>query len=240
MDERPRPRSSLLARTVSLGSAAQAVVPGIYAWAVTVAPAALQRSATWFAKATALLGLVVLLAGVALEARIGARARYVSVWGLVVTSVLVWITTPSSLGPLRLDEPRGVAGMLGWALFAFASAAPALRRDTDRGSRVIEDDPLPPRTRLRRGDMIYIVGGVVLAVGLQGIGWRVTVPERALLVRVVTLAAGLSLIGAATSVALARHGRPAGTQRGRLRAGLAWVVLLILLAIAGAVTLLRR
>src|SRR5690349_13924289 len=102
----------LLTRISALGSAAQAAVPGLYAWAVTVAPAAWPRSAPLAAKCAAVAGLLALAAGVFTEPRFGARARYISVWGLVLTSALVWITTPNALGPLKLDAPRGIAGMI--------------------------------------------------------------------------------------------------------------------------------
>src|SRR6478672_8663629 len=84
----PPRRRKWLERAASIGTSAQAAIPGAYAWSITVAPAA------W------------------------------SFWGFVVSSVLVWLLVPSALSPVRLDGLRGGLGMVGWALFAFASAGP--------------------------------------------------------------------------------------------------------------------
>jgi len=228
----PRPR---FAKLGAIGAAAQASVPGLYAWAVTVAPVAWSRGGSLFAKGAAIAGLAALGVGVATEGRWGPRARFVSVWGLALTSALVWLLVPAALGPLRLDAPRGILGMVGWGLFALASAAPALGADASSSGRIVDDEPLQPRVPIRRGDVVYIGGAIVVAVALQLVGWRVTVPERALLVRLVTLAAALAIIGAATTVSLARHARAVTpTPRSRFRAALPWLALVLLLAAGGA------
>lgn len=230
----------LLPRISALGSAAQAAVPGLYAWAVTVAPVITSRSSPVAAKFAGAAGLLALVAGVLLEPRMGPRARYVSVWGLVLTSAVAWMASPGALTPLRLDAPRGLAGMAGWALFAFASAAPALKPDNADDDRVLDGPALRPRSVVKRGDLVFVAVGIVAAVMLQAVGWRVVAPERALLVRAVTLAAGLAVLGAATSIALARHTRPAPRPtRLRLRSGLPWLVVLVLLGATGGVVLLR-
>lgn len=240
--------AALLARISMLGPAAQASVPGLYAWALTVAPAAWSRGATWQPKATALLGLLSLLGSVAVERR-WAAARYVGVWGLVLSGSLTWMLAPAALSPLHFDVARGVAGMLGWALFAFASAAPALRRSAYPDARLGDEGPLRPRTELKRGDGLYILGGALVALALQTVGWRVNVPERALLVRVVSLAAGLAIVAAVTSVALARHGRPPQRlserearrlRRDKLRAAAPWLVGLVMLGFVGLLWALMR
>ena len=232
---KPNARATpVLARIGAIGATAQASVPGLYAWGVTVAPAAWSRGAPLIAKGFAVAGLVALVAGISMERRWGARARYVAVWGLVVTSAVVWIAAPAALGPLRLDAPRGVAGAVGWALFAFASAAPALRADAPPTARIVDADPLRPRAHLRRGDVIYIGAAIVCAAALQALGWSIVVPERALLVRFSTLACALALIGAATTISLARHARAAPrSTRSRMRAALVSVVLLAVLSALG-------
>jgi hypothetical protein len=54
------------------------------------------------------------------------------------------------------------------------------------------------------------------------------------LVRLVTVVAGVAVLGATTSIALARHGARVPASRGlRLRRGLPWVVLLALFALSG-------
>jgi hypothetical protein len=140
---------------------------------------------------------------------------------------------PTELSTLHLDAPRGFAGMLGWALFAFACAAPPVRRDAAIQARIVEGPPLRPRTRLARGDMAIMSVGAVLACGLQVVGWRSGPPERAILIRLVVIACGLALLGASTAVALARHGRRLPAPRKlRLRRALPWLTLLSLLFVS--------
>ncbi|HEX7663326.1 MAG TPA: hypothetical protein VF407_02390, partial [Polyangiaceae bacterium] len=84
------------------------------------------------------------------------------------------------------------------------------------GTRItafVEPGLLKPRAKIVKGDLWYLAGGAAVAVLLQTIGWHVLAPERALLVRVTMLAAGLGTVGAAVSLSLARrlpaeHARP--------------------------------
>jgi hypothetical protein len=225
----------LFERLSAMGAAAQASVPGFYAWGVTVAPPAWARGSSPVARVAAIAALLMLAAGVVGEPRWGGRARFLSLWGFVLASAVVWSAAPAALSPLRMDAPRGLAGMLGWALFAFASAAPALRTALgEAGKEPAEDAPLVPHQRLARGDGAYVAGGSLAAALLQGIGWRVVSVERSLLVRFIALAAGLAVMGAATEIALVRHSPRAVPSRSRrLRRALVALVALGVLALAG-------
>lgn len=229
----------VLERVSSLGAAAQASVPGLYAWGVTVAPAAWGRGGSAVAKTAAVAAVLALGAGIAGERLWGGRARVLCLWAFVLACALAWSAAPTALGPLRIDAPRGVAGMLGWALFAFASAAPALQSPRD-GDRLVDDAVLPPRRGLTRGDAAYVAAGALIAAALQLVGWRVPTPERALLVRFVALAAGLAAVGAATEVALARHAtRTVRSRTRRLRGAMATLVVLAILGFTGVLFALR-
>jgi hypothetical protein len=229
----------MLQRLSSVGAAAQATVPGVYAWGVTVAPAAWSRGAPVLAKIAAIAAVLALLGGVAGERAWGGRVRVVSLWGFVLASALAWSAAPASLGPLRIDAPRGIAGMLGWALFAFASAAPALQGPREE-DRLVPGEELVARKGVARGDAIYIAGGALVAAVLQLMGWRAPTAERALLVRFVALATGLAILGAATQVALARHSvRLRQSRTRRLRRAMAVLVTLALLALTGVLFALR-
>jgi uncharacterized membrane protein len=98
----------------------------------------------------------------------------------------------------------------------------------------------PPRERAVRGDWVYLVAAGVGAAALQSAGWRVGAPERGLLVRLVALAAGLALVGAAAQIALARHAsRRALSRSERLRRSMVSVVVLALLGASGLLLWLR-
>ncbi len=128
-------------RVASAGIAAQGAVPGLYAWGVTVVPVAWVRGGPGAAKVAAIAAPLALGAGVAGERVWGDVARLASLWGFVVASAATWALARGGLGPLHLDGPRGVAGMLGWALFAFTFAGPALRGGSN------EEDSATPRGR---------------------------------------------------------------------------------------------
>ena len=215
------------------GASAQAAIAGAYAWAVTVAPAVWERGEPVVAMVAAGVGLAALLVTAAGERLWGGRARVASLWVFVLASALTWLSAPAALRPIRIDTPRGLAGMLGWALFALASAGPALG-DRREPQRVIDDAPLEARKGFARGDVAYPVAGATAALALQVVGWRVASAERALLVRLVALAAGLALVGASAEIALARHAlRATRDSRARLRSAGAALLLLGGLAIAG-------
>jgi hypothetical protein len=223
----------LFERLAARGASAQAAIAGAYAWAVTVAPAAWEHADSAVTMAAAGLGLAALVVVAAGERLWGGRGRTASLWVFVLASALAWLSAPAALRPLRIDAPRGLAGMLGWALFALACAGPALG-DLHEPARVVDDAPLDARSRLARGDAAYPFAGAALALALQFVGWRVASPERALLVRLVALAAGLAIVGASAEIALARHAmRVRRPPAARLRTAAVPLALLGLLALAG-------
>lgn len=227
------PAARLFERLVARGAPAQAAIAGGYAWAVTVAPTMWERGASMVAVGAAVVGLAALLASAAGDRLWGGRGRFAALWVFVLASALAWLSAPAALRPMRIDAPRGLVGMAGWALFALASAAPALGDRREPG-RVVEDAPLEARNRFARGDAAYPLAGAAIALALQGVGWRIASPERALLVRLVALAAGLGIVGAAAEIALARHA-PRAPRAWRARARSAGGALLLLagLALAG-------
>ena len=175
-------RNVVLTRLSELGASAQAAIPGLYAWSITVAPAAWSRGAPLVAKVAAIAGVIALTtaplvegAGVrrappaeagegsatpappppkglaALSAWTGPTwARIWSVWGFVLSSAIVWTLAPSALSSARLDGVRGALGVVGWALFAFASAGPSLRADPEAAGRIIAGSSLKPRSELQQ------------------------------------------------------------------------------------------
>lgn len=254
-------RNVVFERLSAIGSSAQAAIPGIYAWSITVAPAAWARNATIPAKVASVIGVLALVTAPLVEASGRAKvakdatsapdeapkpgfrgwtsetwARIWSVWGFVLSSAIVWALVPTALSAAKLDPIRGALGIVGWALFAFASAGPSLRPDPDSVGRIVAGTALKPRSELPRGDGAYVAVGIAVALGMQLVGWGVPVPERAVLVRLVTVACGIAVVGATTSIALARHGvRQPASRKLRIRRALPWVVMLLMVVTAGLV-----
>jgi hypothetical protein len=224
-----------LVRVADLGSTAQASVTGIYAWSVSVAPAAFAHGAPGIAQMAAVFGIASLAGAPILESKRPRAARIVSVWGLVFTSLLVWIAVPSSsLSPLRFDGVRGLAGMLGWALFAFASAAPALVPLSSESATWTLSRALRSRSPTGWADAAILWIGIGMAGVTQAVGWHVVEPERAVLVRLLGLVGGLAMVGAAASMVAARHvARKFDAPARRARRAVVSLVMLGLLAAVG-------
>lgn len=222
---------NMFARLADMGSVAQASVPALYAWAVTVAPVAWARGGGSLARAASIAGVLALGVAIFLERTDRARgARLLSVWGLVVTSAIVWMAAPSLASATRIDAARGISGMLGWGLFAYASAAPTYRRSAARP--LFEGKELRARATSPTGDRFYLGGAAIVAIALQILGWYARAEERALLVRLVTLGASLGIVTSAVHVALARHKRgraasPASRRRATIRALAAMAIVLL-------------
>jgi hypothetical protein len=191
----------------SQGATSQAFVPGLYAWAITVEPVAWSRDAGIGAKVAGALALLALGLGPVLERRSPGVVRMASGWGVVMSSIVVWVLAPDGAFA-TFDAARGIAGMLGWALFAFASASPA--RQATVG--LAPGPPLRPRTQASRVDTPLLFLGLALAAGLELAGWRVVDRDRALLLRLLALAGGLGLVTAAGALAISR-GAPLDEDR---------------------------
>lgn len=221
----------------------QACVPGVYAWAVTVAPTVWNDGEPLAARVAGLAAPVFLVFGAILEPRVGLPARILSLWSFVIACGFVWGAAPNELTPLRLDPVRGVAGMLGWALFALASAAgPASRSMASRGPAGGMTHPGTGTTNVEqpasrwRLDIACVVVGALVAAVMQFGGWQISAPESALFVRFVTVAAGLATLTVATNVATGR--RPGGAARAGVGSKSLRFALIGLVAL-GAVALVR-
>jgi hypothetical protein len=222
----------------AMGALRHASIPGAYAWAVTVAPLLWARGdGAWIARLAAGLSLAFLLMGAGLEPRLGPRRRFAFLWAFFIACAVAWGASPGSLAPSRFDAGREIAGMLGWGLFAFAAAAPPLRRGALVSGDASDDAPepaLPSYRRPARGDRLYAIFGIALALSIQLVGLHAAIPERALLVRFVALAAGLAAIGASQELALARHAvRVARGPSARFRAVFMPLAVLLVLLMAG-------
>ncbi|MDP9148921.1 MAG: hypothetical protein M3O36_03120 [Myxococcota bacterium] len=204
-------RVGWIQRFAAMGAGAQSSVPGLYAWGVTVAPCAWMHGASGGARLFAAAALAALLLGPVVGDRFGDRFRVQLFWTFVLGSGLAWSTAPAAISFPRIDAQRGLAGMLGWALFAITWSAPALRGQPEVAHLLEQDSQSMDEVQHRVGGRIII--GAMLSAALQAAGWTAATLERALLVRFVGLAAGLSIIGAATELAISRH-RPRVVWKG--------------------------
>lgn len=236
--ESPRvPVAERWALLVDIGAMGQAAITGGYAWAMSVLPIASPHGAPPVAKLAALLAIATLAAGVVLE-RIspsppgGARVRPIIFWVFVLSCGIAWLVVPEGLVAPQMSPARAIAALMGWALFAHACAAPAIAKAPD--ARI--EPGLSGRAPPSRFGAFAIVLSAIVALGLQTIGWSVAAPERAVLLRLVTLASGVALVTAtATVVSSARRASPVPAKLPRL-----WLALLGALAVVGVAFWLLR
>ena len=190
--ERPKPSKAQFFASPVI----QASVPAGYAWATTVAPIAFGKGGTTLGQIFALMALTLIGLAVTLET-MNARSRFalpVLVWGMTSFSSGVFlVATPRALA--SFDTTRGVAGVLGWLLFALASAAPALRRAPDEALAV---KALSTQTPSKPAFGILLVVTLAFAIVLQGVGWTQEPLERAVLIRVASVVLSLLLLALCT------------------------------------------
>lgn len=156
----------------SLSPAWQAVVPGAFAWAVTIVRPA-SASVSRLPLACALVALVSLLLGPVLERWLPkSQGRLLSFWGFVLGS-LAALAASSVPGPL--DAPEAIVGVLSWVLFAVTVAAPALGPDA-RGLHGRPDPSLAPRRSVARRVWPYFT--VAILVSLASFACALAEPNR--------------------------------------------------------------
>ena len=234
----PAPRRRPFGALSSIGAVAQSVIPALYAWGVTVLPVAWARGSGVAPRVASVLAIAAMGVALVMERKQPKLSRPVLIWGFTLSCLLAWILAPAGLSAAKLDGARGFLGALGWLMFAFSAAAPPIRRADVPGSagRIVPGPKLVPRGRIARGDGVILGFGFVCAILLQAIGWNVIVPERALLLRAVTLVSGIAIVGAATDIATARHQtrKPArsGVRFARLWPSAALLALLGISAVA--------
>lgn len=228
---RVAPQAGWLGWWRARGATTQAALPGAYAWAVTVASVGWSRGASTTARVAATLGLLILALGPALERLRPDAARMAIGWGLVMTSLATWVLVPDA-AIRSFDAGRGIAGMFGWGLFAFAVASPT----RPPPSEVVALDARPGGDRGTLLDTTILVLATGLAALLQIPGWRIGQADRALLVRLVALAGGLAILTIGGTIAVGRRGpRDDATRRHRIPVGLvAWPTIAAVLVVAGA------
>jgi len=178
-------------------------IPALYAWGVTVAPAVWGRAPVpRLAEVSAVAGPAILALGLLLENRFGRRARSPCLWAFTMACGVCWASAAAPGGPL-LDATYVVAGVLAWGVFALSWAAPPLEDSGAKARAVLgistAADSFP------RAALASAAFGVSVAVGLQLVAFDAKSPERALLLRLISVAGGLAAVGVFTRAALARY-----------------------------------
>ena len=232
------------------GQAPQALIAAFVAWSITVAPAAFGRGVPAAARAVAFLALAAgaagpfVAAGLPRPVRVGRAlgprrlGRLIGISLFLALATVTWLLSSASLQPARLDPARAAIGAIAWGVFALSWS--------DRWSLGLTPPPdpgapaLPTRATLPTAAVPIAGAAVLVAVVYTALAWRVRDPDRAALAHVVATGCAVWLLGAAATVSISR-GKP--TPRGPRRVSalaLRSVLLLVAVALGGAILLAVR
>jgi len=220
----------------------QILIPGAYAWAVSVVPAATSVTAGSWSRITALLAFSCLVFGTFLHKERPRLGYALGIWGLLACSTITWLANAEAIRVDRLDPLRAAAASIGWLLFSLGWGTPW------RSGMHPEDNPraqLHPRLEPRRPATIRTP--LIVATGAAGafacllLAWRATEPDRALMMHGVALGCAVSIVSTSASLALAQGRRRTELpSRQRIAFALPWFLALVALVVIALAWLLAR
>lgn len=198
--------------------AVRVLIPGVYAWFVTVALPAGHRDASLWPRVFSVLAVLCLVGGPWLAVRRERLGRAVGVFGFVGFSLFTWLVLGDLLSVGRLDPVRAALGSMGWALYAFGwGSVREVGAIPEKDPRVLSGAALAARTTLPPG------AALVLGIGLLGalvpifLAWRVERPLHGLFAHAVAIVAAIALVTSAAAIGVSRGSRALHPARRRLQ-----------------------
>ncbi|AKT41859.1 hypothetical protein [Chondromyces crocatus] len=215
----------------------QAMLAALVAWSITIAPAAFARGSLGQARFVAVLALACGLAAPPLALVRRRLGRHLGISVFVALASLTWLLSSTALQPLRLDPIRAAIGAIAWGVFALSwrdrwSSGPSQTPETDA-------PVLQARSRLPPTARLIASIGVLSALGLLFLAWRVREVDRGLMAQAVAIACAIALMTAAADVAVAL-GRRTQPPRRLTPHGMKLLLGLLVFAVGGAVLLAIR
>ena len=220
----------------------QRVLCASLAWSVTVAPAAFSRAGGGFARAAAVASILAALFGPAIATQHRRIGRHVGISLFLLFSLGTWLLTPAAIDPTRLDSVRAAIGAIAWGVFAFSWGEPwtGLGAPVQRGD--VDPFAAPLRARATLAPFaVPIAGiGVVTALAILIGVWQVHETSRALIAQAAAIGLSVALVSAGATVAVSRGKDRPKAERPVSSSVVRSLVLLGIVAIAGAVLLAIR
>lgn len=225
-----------------LAARANVLLPGLYAWATTVAVPVSAARAPALARATAIAALVALVLGPLLTPTRASLGRVLGIHVFIALSVTTWALLVRAALPLGSEPLLATFGALGWMLYAFGWGELRSRRNIPEDDpRVLPGSPLAARSELGRGVGAVFALGLVGALLLVYLAFRVSRPAHAVMAHAIALVAGLFLVASAARVALDRVTRTLPNHAERVGASAtSLAVLLIALGLGALFLVLGR
>ena len=218
-----------------LAAPANILVPGLYAWATTVAAPAFSDRGSLASRLAAGAAAGALLVGPLLVQHHPRAGRAVGILVFGALCVASWALGGRALGVTEVDPIRAALGALGWALFAFGWGAvrlpmPVSDQDVESsadGRPLLPRGALPPAARLIFA--VSLIGGVAPML----VAWRVARPEQGLLGHAVATLCAIAMVTAGAHIALERPARRVflGPRNRVVRAARPLVLVMLLVAV---------
>ncbi|HXK17264.1 MAG TPA: hypothetical protein VNG33_05670 [Polyangiaceae bacterium] len=178
------------------------VVPGLYGWLATVLAPVLQRGASFWSRASALLALAALVGSFVLSSSRPRVARWFGVYAFILFCFGTWAFLGALLRSDQLDAVRGALGAVGFLLHALAWGAAPKAPDGEALDNLVPGVPLQPRHKPARLGALALGLGIAVALGPMALAFGVDRPGTSLLAHALALGCGVLVIGASTDVAL--------------------------------------
>jgi len=218
----------------------QVLVPGVYAWFVTVVPAATERPNSGWSYVTAVLAIVLLIVGVSLAKQRPRIGLALGIWGFVLACLITWVITMPALQIERLDPWRAGAGSIGWILYTLGWGTPwRVGGHPEDNPRAQLHPKLEPRKPPRLRTALSVAVGTLGAIACLLLAWRATEPDRALLLHGAALACSVGIINTAASIGLAQgKKRTSAPPKQRITYAFPWIMAIIALMVIAVAWLL--
>jgi hypothetical protein len=185
-----------------LAERTRVLLPGAYAWLLTVGLPVAARGVRAAPRGAALVALVT---SVFLVERRPGLGRALGIVVFVGCSVLTWALLGADSSPVHLDRIRTALGTLGWVLYAFGwgRVSSPVRPEAE----IAPGAPLVPRSRPHPLGLPIVTFAVLSALVFEAFAFRVDRAEHAVLAHATAAACALLVLSAGSRLALAQGGR---------------------------------
>lgn len=198
----PTPRPPVPPLSVTLLGHARLLIPGLYAWSLTVLYPSLQPGASFASRVFALLALPFLIASPFFARDRPGLSRLFGIYAFLGASAAAFVAVGPLLSAERLDPPRAALGSVGWVLYAFGWGRARTPGDPEDDPNVIHGAPLHPRGRLPVKSSLLLWFSILAALGFLALPFWVDRREHSVLAHTASVACALAVLGAAAEIAL--------------------------------------
>jgi hypothetical protein len=214
------------------------LLAAVVAWAITLAPAALARSSPRSAIFTAVAAVLAGVLGPLLLSVHPRLGRHVGISLFLGLGTITWLLTSPTIQPARLDPMRAAIGAVAWGVFALSwneRWKSKMQPEVD-----LQAPALQARSTLPRLAVPIAAVGILAGLGYLAVAWRVREVDRALFAHALALGCSVAVITSAATVAVARGRAPQASSRRLTAQALRPLILLVALAVGGAIVIVLR